>query len=77
MATEKNKWYCYVCGKRIDTVFQLWSMQSSTDRVFIACGKKCSVQLEDTPVDDEELVIVSVFQKSQRVPLKDKREKKQ
>ena len=33
------KWYCYVCGSKIDKIFKLVSLNKETDRVFLLCEK--------------------------------------
>ena len=34
---QKNKWYCYLCGKILKNNYYLWSMRKETDRVFLCC----------------------------------------
>lgn len=50
------KWYCYVCGKPVHGNFYLWSLNDSTDRIFICClNKTCMAQ-----IDDKDLYCVKV-----------------
>ena len=37
---KKQKWYCYICGKRISNEFLLWSLNDQIDRVFLLCNKE-------------------------------------
>ena len=37
-----KNWYCYVCGKKVSKTYYLYSMNDSTDRVFLICEKKCA-----------------------------------
>ena len=38
---NKEKWYCWRCGKPIGKKFFLWSMSDRTDRVFITHKGMC------------------------------------
>lgn len=43
------EWYCYMCGKKVGEEFYLWSMNDSTDRVFLGCSSGC-MKLADDPM---------------------------
>lgn len=43
---ERDKWYCYVCGKLIERKFILWSLNKDTDRVFLVHGGICYQQVD-------------------------------
>jgi len=41
-----QKWYCYICGKKIGKRFCLWSMGEREDRVFLVhAEEKCRIQV--------------------------------
>ena len=50
----KKKWYCYVCGKILKQEYNLFSMNESTDRVFLVCDN-CLWE-----VDDKDTIIIRI-----------------
>ena len=43
---SKEKWYCYICGKPIEKIFFLTSLNDRTDRVFLKCSESCKDLVE-------------------------------
>jgi len=49
--SDKIEWYCYFCGEVLGDEFWLYSLNKSTDRVFLICNKKlCHEQADDKDV---------------------------
>lgn len=36
-----KNWKCYICGKKIGSLFFLLSSSKSSDRVFLGCSIEC------------------------------------
>ena len=51
--TLRPRWYCYVCGEPVGNSFRLFSMNDSTDRVFLVHEERCSDRVEE----DENFVV--------------------
>ena len=52
----KKSWYCYVCGEKLNKEYFLFSMNKSTDRVFLVCKEKDCIER----INGEDMIIIKV-----------------
>lgn len=59
---KRKKWYCYVCGNKLQKSYYLCSMNDSTDRVFLLCKNKLCIDR----VNSQDILMIEVIEIKRR-----------